>query len=78
MDMDVEFWDDYVTFLKPSGLRRCVQVAVHFCGRGFESHFWQIFEKCHQQLQEKVNLVANCFKVKYGTAEWRSGSVLGP
>merc|ERR1712081_109121 len=22
----------------PSGLRRCVQVAVHFCGRGFESH----------------------------------------
>ena len=23
----------------PSGLRRCVQVAVHFCGRGFESHF---------------------------------------
>ena len=27
----------------PSGLRRCVQVAVHFCGRGFESHFWQIF-----------------------------------
>ena len=25
----------------PSGLRRCVQVAVHFCGRGFESHFWQ-------------------------------------
>ena len=24
----------------PSGLRRCVQVAVHFCGRGFESHFW--------------------------------------
>ena len=27
----------------PSGLRRCVQVAVHFCGRGFESHFWQHF-----------------------------------
>ena len=27
----------------PSGLRRCVQVAVHFCGRGFESHFWQMF-----------------------------------
>ena len=27
----------------PSGLRRCVQVAVHFRGRGFESHFWQIF-----------------------------------
>ena len=25
----------------PRGLRRCVQVAVHFCGRGFESHFWQ-------------------------------------
>ena len=23
----------------PRGLRRCVQVAVHFCGRGFESHF---------------------------------------
>ena len=27
----------------PSGLRRCVQVAVHVCGRGFESHFWQIW-----------------------------------
>ena len=23
----------------PSGLRRCVQVAVYFCRRGFESHF---------------------------------------
>ena len=27
----------------PSGLRRCVQVAVYFCRRGFESHFWQTF-----------------------------------
>ena len=27
----------------PSGLRRCVQVAVRFSGRGFESHFWQTF-----------------------------------
>ena len=26
----------------PSGLRRCVQVAVWFSRRGFESHFWQI------------------------------------
>ena len=25
----------------PSGLRRCVQVAVYLCRRGFESHFWQ-------------------------------------
>ena len=25
----------------PSGLRRCVQVAVFFWRRGFESHFWQ-------------------------------------
>ncbi|KRY40295.1 hypothetical protein T01_8134 [Trichinella spiralis] len=25
----------------PSGLRRCVQVAVHSCGRGFESHSCQ-------------------------------------
>ena len=25
----------------PSGPRRCVQVAVHCCGRGFESHSWQ-------------------------------------
>ena len=24
----------------PSGLRRCVQVAVWFSRRGFESHFW--------------------------------------
>ena len=24
----------------PSGLRRCVQVAVYSCRRGFESHFW--------------------------------------
>ena len=23
----------------PSGLRRCVQVAVYSCRRGFESHF---------------------------------------
>ena len=23
----------------PSGLRRCVQVAVYVCRRGFESHF---------------------------------------
>ena len=31
----------------PRGLRRCVQVAVHFCGRGFESHFWhQTFLFC--------------------------------
>ena len=31
----------------PRGLRRCVQVAVHFCGRGFESHFWQyVFILC--------------------------------
>ena len=28
----------------PSGLRRCVQVAVWFSRRGFESHFWQIFK----------------------------------
>ena len=27
----------------PSGLRRCVQVAVYSCRRGFESHFWHIF-----------------------------------
>ena len=26
----------------PSGLRRCVQVAVWFSRRGFESHFWQM------------------------------------
>ena len=26
----------------PSGLRRCVQVAVYFCRRGFESHFWHL------------------------------------
>ena len=27
----------------PSGLRRCVQVAVYSCRRGFESHSWHIF-----------------------------------
>ena len=27
----------------PSGLRRCVQVAVYICRRGFESHFWHTF-----------------------------------
>ena len=27
----------------PSGLRRCVQVAVYSCRRGFESHFWHHF-----------------------------------
>ena len=26
----------------PSGLRRCVQVAVYSCRRGFESHFWHV------------------------------------
>ena len=26
----------------PSGLRRCVQVAVHLGGRGFKSHSWQL------------------------------------
>ena len=30
----------------PSGLRRCVQVAVQFSGRGFESHFWQYILTC--------------------------------
>ena len=34
----------------PSGLRRCVQVAVHFCGRGFESHFW------HKIFLGKINI----------------------
>ena len=27
----------------PSGLRRCIQVAVYSCRRGFESHSWQFF-----------------------------------
>ena len=27
----------------PSGLRRCVQVAVYSCRRGFESHSWHYF-----------------------------------
>ena len=27
----------------PSGLRRCVQVAVYSCRRGFESHSWHLF-----------------------------------
>ena len=32
---------DYSLLLSgwPSGLRRCVQVAVYSCRRGFESHF---------------------------------------
>ena len=30
----------------PSGLRRCVQVAVYSCRRGFESHFWHYFILC--------------------------------
>ncbi len=32
---------NYILILSgwPSALRRCVQVAVHICGRGFESHF---------------------------------------
>ena len=40
----------------PSGLRRCVQVAVHFCGRGFESHFWQ------QVLISKMFRTINSYK----------------
>ena len=27
----------------PSGLRRCIQVAVYSCRRGLESHSWQFF-----------------------------------
>ena len=38
----------------PSGLRRCVQVAVHFCGRGFESHFWQSFSLRSQMCRKSV------------------------
>ena len=30
----------------PSGLRRCVQVAVYSCRRGFESHFWHYVILC--------------------------------
>ena len=43
----------------PSGLRRCVQVAVHFCGRGFESHFWQSFVLwiVNQIVQKEQNVV---------------------
>ena len=39
---------DYSLLLSgwPSGLRRCVQVAVYSCRRGFESHFWHYFILC--------------------------------
>ena len=39
---------DYSLLLSgwPSGLRRCVQVAVYSCRRGFESHFWHYFMPC--------------------------------
>ena len=58
----------------PRGLRRCVQVAVHFCGRGFESHFWQQSFCCLP-----IDLRPPVLLLRDGDiAEWRSGSVLGP
>ena len=44
----------------PSGLRRCVQVAVYSCRRGFKSHFWQIVF-CILQLVRPQNNRNNCF-----------------
>ena len=41
----------------PSGLRRCVQVAVWFSRRGFESHFWQYSFDSHEvNEQNKKNM----------------------
>ena len=39
--LSISFWGPQTVTWSgwPRGLRRCVQVAVHFCGRGFESHF---------------------------------------
>ena len=49
----------------PSGLRRCVQVAVYICRRGFESHFWQTFfnsEQAAVKLLTKhiIEIVTHC------------------
>ena len=38
----------------PSGLRRCVQVAVYFCRRGFESHFWQLVLFCMYDMRSPL------------------------
>ena len=37
----IHFWKDCKSGW-PSGLRRCVQVAVYSCRRGFESHSWHL------------------------------------
>ena len=58
----------------PSGLRRCVQVAVHFCGRGFESHFWQYFfvwkSSAHGNIQYICNMIHYKTKIQYNFS-WR-------
>ena len=45
----------------PSGLRRCVQVAVHFCGRGFESHFWQNLFISATKMNKQSGAVEACW-----------------
>ena len=47
----------------PSGLRRCVQVAVGFSRRGFESHFWHFspfisHSNCNEQ--SKITYLGEC------------------
>ena len=48
----------------PSGLRRCVQVAVHFCGREFESHSWQTPFSCPLCVCAALFLTANQIYMK--------------
>ena len=50
----------------PSGLRRCVQVAVWFSRRGFESHFWQRFcdHTTHGDCALVVHHYAHCVWAK--------------
>ena len=73
----------YVMSGWPSGLRRCVQVAVRFCGRGFESHFWQdlfvetlIFNKKYFGRDTKKQPVTICVKFLC-TALWNRMVALG-
>ena len=64
----------------PSGLRRCVQVAVLFWGRGFESHFWQNsflgrLLGQNRRLLPQTWLVGMCYSISHPNVRQQSGAV---
>ena len=49
----------------PSGLRRCVQVAVYNCRRGFESRFYKYFRKYIIGNMAVVAFLDNKIKIRH-------------